>query len=181
VIRGGIRLVEVTYSVPDAPAVMRALSDEAPAGVIIGAGTVLTRAEAVAAVAAGARFLIAPNISDDASAVARETDTFYCPGAYTTNEILHAMAMGAHLVKVYPVGVAGGPDYINVIRDPLPNLPMLAAGGTNLDNIVPFYAAGCIACGIGGALADPALALAGRFDDIESRARAFVARAASFA
>lgn len=181
VIRGGIRLVEVTYSVPDAPAVMRALTDEAPAGVLIGAGTVLTRAEGVAAVGAGARFLIAPNISDDAAAVARETGTFYCPGAYTTNEILRAMAMGAHLVKVYPVGVAGGPDYIKVIRDPLPNIPMLAAGGTNLDNIVPFYAAGCIACGIGGAMADPALAMAGRFDEIESRARAFVTRAASFA
>ncbi|MEQ1834798.1 MAG: 2-dehydro-3-deoxyphosphogluconate aldolase, partial [Candidatus Eisenbacteria bacterium] len=124
VIRGGMKLIEVTYSVPDAPAVMRALVAEAPAGVIIGAGTVLTRAEAVAAVAAGARFLIAPNISDEAAAVARETATFYCPGAYTTNEILHAMARGAHLVKVYPVGVAGGPDYIKISRDPLPNVPM---------------------------------------------------------
>ena len=102
------------------------------------------------------------------------------PGAYTTTEILAARAAGAHVVKVYPVGVAGGPDYIKVIRDPLPNVPMLAAGGTNLDNIVPFYAAGCVACGIGGALADPALAAAGRFAEIESRARAFVARATSF-
>jgi 2-keto-3-deoxy-6-phosphogluconate aldolase len=58
---------------------------------------------------------------------------------------------------------------------------MLAAGGTHLDNILAFYAAGCIACGIGGALADPALAASGRFAEIESRARAFVARAASFA
>jgi 2-dehydro-3-deoxyphosphogluconate aldolase/(4S)-4-hydroxy-2-oxoglutarate aldolase len=180
VIRGGIRLVEVTYSVPDAPAVMRTLVAEAPDGVVVGAGTVLTRIEAVAAVGAGARFLIAPNISEDAAAVARETATFYCPGAYTTNEILHAMAMGAHLVKVYPVGVAGGPDYIRIIRDPLPNVPMLAAGGTHLDNIVPFYAAGCVACGIGGTMADPALARAGRFDEIEARARAFVTRAASF-
>lgn len=181
VIRGGMKLVEVTYSVPDAPAVMRTLAAEAPAGVLIGAGTVLTRAEAVAAVAAGARFLIAPNISDDAAAVARESATFYCPGAYTTNEILHAVAMGAHLVKVYPVGVAGGPDYIKIIRDPLPNIPLLAAGGTHLDNILPFFAAGCIACGIGGAMADPVLAMAGRFHDIEARTRAFVERAASFA
>lgn len=181
VIRGGMKLVEVTYSVPDAPAIMRTLAEEAPADVVIGAGTVLTRAEALAAVAAGARFLIAPNISDAAASVARESATFYCPGAYTTNEILHAMAMGAQLVKVYPVGVAGGSDYIKVIRDPLPNVPMLAAGGTTLDNIVLFYAAGCVACGIGGAMADPALALAGRFDEIEARAASFVARAAAFA
>jgi 2-dehydro-3-deoxyphosphogluconate aldolase/(4S)-4-hydroxy-2-oxoglutarate aldolase len=178
-IRGGIALVEVTYSVPDAPSVMRELAAGAHPGVIVGAGTVLTEREAHDAVEAGARFLIAPNVSDAVAGVARETGAFYCPGAYTTNEILHAMGRGAHLVKVYPVGVAGGPGYIRVIRDPLPNVPMLAAGGTNLENIVPFYEAGCMACGIGAALADPALALAGRFADIESRARAFVERAAS--
>lgn len=178
-IRGGIALVEVTYSVPEAPSVMRQLAADAHPGVVVGAGTVLTEREARDAVSAGAKFLIAPNISDAVSGVARETGAFYCPGAYTTNEILHAMEMGAHLVKVYPVGVAGGPAYIKVIRDPLPSVPLLAAGGTNLDNIVPFYEAGCLACGIGGALADPALALAGRFGEIESRARAFVERAAS--
>jgi len=181
VIRGGIALIEVTYSVPDAPAVMRQLVAEKPPGVVIGAGTVLTARDAALALDAGARFLIAPNVSTAVAGAARDAGVFYCPGAYTTNEILHAMDMGAHLVKVYPVGVAGGPDYIKVIRDPLPKIPMLAAGGTNLDNIVPFYAAGCIACGIGGALADPALAAAGRFAEIESRARAYVARAATFA
>jgi len=181
VIRGGIPLVEVTYSVPDAPAVMRQLAAEAADGVIVGAGTVLTAAEARDALAAGARFLIAPNVSPAVAAVAREAGAFYCPGAYTTNEILRAVDEGAHLVKVYPVGVAGGPDYIKVIRDPLPRVPMLAAGGTNLDNIVAFYAAGCVACGLGAALADPALAMAGRFAEIESRARAFVERAGAAA
>jgi len=180
VVRGGIRLVEVTYSVPDAPSVMRRLSADAHPGVVVGAGTVLSERQARDAVEAGARFLIAPNVSDAVAGVARETGTFYCPGAYTTGEILHAVDRGAHLVKVYPVGVAGGPDYIKVIRDPLPDVPMLAAGGTHLENIVPFLAVGCVACGIGGALADPALALAGRFDEIEARARAFVARAATF-
>ena len=179
VIRGGIALVEVTYSVPDAPAVMRQLAAEAPVGVVVGAGTVLSAKQAHDALDAGARFLIAPNVSAAVAGVARETGVFYCPGAYTTGEILHAVEMGAHLVKVYPVGVAGGPDYIKVVRDPLPHIPMLAAGGTNLDNVVPFLAAGCVGCGLGGSLADPALALAGRFDEIESRARAFVARIAS--
>ena len=176
VVRGGIRLVEVTYSVPDAPAVMRQLVADAHPGVVVGAGTVLTAKQAADALAAGARFLIAPNVSEAVAGAAREASVFYCPGAYTTGEILHAVEKGAHLVKVYPVGVAGGPDYIQVIRDPLPHVPMLAAGGTNLENIVPFFAAGCIACGLGGALADPGLALAARFDEIEARERAFVAR-----
>jgi 2-dehydro-3-deoxyphosphogluconate aldolase/(4S)-4-hydroxy-2-oxoglutarate aldolase len=178
VARGGIRLVEVTFTCPDAPGILRRL---AGADAVLGAGTVLTADEARAAVAAGARFLIAPNLSAGVAAVARETGVMYCPGAYTTTEILAARDAGAHVVKVYPVGVAGGPDYIQVIRDPLPNIPMLAAGGTNLGNVPAFLAAGCVGCGLGASLADPALALAGRFDEIEQRARAFTALVATHA
>jgi len=177
VARGGIRFIEVTYSVPDAPGVLRRLATE-PLDAVLGAGTVLTAAQAEAAVAAGARFLIAPNLSLEVAAVAKAHGVLFCPGAYTTSEIIAAHDAGAHVVKVYPVGVAGGPAYIRVIRDPLPTIPMLAAGGTNLDNIVAFFEAGAIACGLGAALADPALAAQGDFDAIESRARAFVARAA---
>jgi 2-dehydro-3-deoxyphosphogluconate aldolase/(4S)-4-hydroxy-2-oxoglutarate aldolase len=176
VIRGGIRLVEITYSVPDAPSVMRRLAGQ---DAIIGAGTVLSEAEAHAALEAGARFIIAPNLGAAVAAVARAHDVLYCPGAYTTSEIVAARDAGAHVVKVYPVGVAGGPDYIRVIRDPLPRIPMLAAGGTHLDNVLPFLAAGCVGIGLGASLADPALAAAGRFDEIERRARAFVDRVAT--
>ncbi len=175
VIRGGIRLVEVTYSVPDAPSVMRRLAGE---DAIVGAGTVLTEAEALAALEAGARFLIAPNLGAAVAAVARAHDVLYCPGAYTTSEIVAAREAGAHVVKVYPVGVAGGPDYIRIIRDPLPRIPMLAAGGTHLDNVLPFLAAGCVGVGLGASLADPALAAAGRVEEIERRARAFAERVA---
>ena len=173
VIRGGIRFVEITYSVPDAPSVMRRLRDE---DAIIGAGTVLTEAQAHDALDAGARFIIAPNCSPVVAAVARTSGVLYCPGAYTTSEIIAAMDQGAHIVKVYPVGVAGGPAYISVIRDPLPHVPMLAAGGTTLENCVPFLKAGAQAIGVGAALADPALARTGEFDVIEARARHYVAR-----
>lgn len=177
VVRGGIRLVEITFTVPDAPDVMRELRE---CGGIVGAGTVLTRAQAEAALEAGARFLIAPNLSADVAAIARESGALYCPGAYTPTEILAAVAAGAHVVKVYPVGVAGGPDYIRVIRDPLPSIPLLAAGGTSLANVAEFLSAGCVAVGLGAALADPALAAAGRFDEIEARARAFTGRVAAW-
>jgi 2-dehydro-3-deoxyphosphogluconate aldolase/(4S)-4-hydroxy-2-oxoglutarate aldolase len=182
VIRGGIPFVEITYSVPDAPSVMARLRDSSDsAGAVVGAGTVLTAAEAHAAIEAGARFLIAPNCSPAVAQVARESGVLYCPGAYTTTEIIAAMDAGAHIVKVYPVGIAGGPGYIQVIRDPLPNVPMLAAGGTNLENCVPFLEAGAQAIGLGAALADPKLALAGDFATIEARAKAFVARVGPFA
>jgi 2-dehydro-3-deoxyphosphogluconate aldolase/(4S)-4-hydroxy-2-oxoglutarate aldolase len=143
---------------------------------VVGAGTVLTAKQAHDALDAGATFLVAPNLSAEVARVALAAGVAYVPGAYTTNEILAAVDAGAHLVKVYPVGVAGGPAYIRVIRDPLPGVPMLAAGGTNLDNVGPFLEAGCVACGLGAALADPALAAAGRFDEIAARARAFAER-----
>jgi len=72
--------------------------------------------------------------------------------------------------------VAGGPRYIQVIRDPLPDVPLLAAGGTTLENLAPFLHAGCIGVGLGGALADPKLAETGQFDEITRRAKAFVHR-----
>ncbi len=169
---GGIRLIEVTFTVPEAPRVMAELRGESD--LVVGAGTVLTVAEARAALAAGARFIIAPNLSPGVAAEARTAGVMYCPGAYTTTEIVAAREAGAHVVKVYPVGVAGGPAYIRVIRDPLPGIPMLAAGGTTLENVVPFLEAGCVGVGLGASLADPALAAAGRFDEIERRARAFV-------
>jgi len=174
VARGGITMIEITFTVPDAPRVMAELSGRAD--LTIGAGTVLTAAQAREALAAGARYIIAPNLSLEVARVAVEAGVMFCPGAYTTNEILAARAAGAHVIKVYPVGVAGGPAYIQTIRDPLPDVPMLAAGGTNLENVVPFLRAGCVGVGLGGALADPALAAVGRFEEITQRARAFVAR-----
>jgi 2-dehydro-3-deoxyphosphogluconate aldolase/(4S)-4-hydroxy-2-oxoglutarate aldolase len=178
VARGGIRLIEVTFTVPDAPRAIAELAKDS--GAMIGAGTVLTASQARAALAAGAQFIIAPNFSPEVAAVALGAGVFYCPGAYTTGEILTARAAGAHVVKVYPVGVAGGPAYIRIIRDPLPDVAMLAAGGTNLDNTPEFLDAGCIGVGLGAAIADPALAIAGRFDEITARAKAFVDRVAPY-
>lgn len=176
VARGGIALLEITFTVPDAVRVMAALRDVK--GAIVGAGTVLSADQARLAIRAGARFIVAPNFNRDVARVALDAAAMYCPGAYTTSEILAARAGGAHVVKVYPVGVAGGPDYIRVIRDPLPDLPMLAAGGTSLANTLPFLEAGCVGVGLGGVLADPVLAACGEFEEITRRAREFVDRVA---
>lgn len=171
---GGVRIVEITFTVPGAPQVIAALEDQP--GRTVGAGTVLTAAQAREALAAGARFLIAPNLSREVADEAASAGVLFCPGAYTTTEILAARDAGAQVVKVYPVGVVGGPAYIHIIRDPLPDIPLLAAGGTTLENVVPFLEAGCVGVGLGAALADPALAAAGRFDELTRRARAFVER-----
>ncbi len=172
VAKGGISLIEITYSVPDTIAAIRAMAGRDD--VVVGVGTALTAAETENAINAGARFVVAPNFRPAVAEVALAAGVMYVPGAYTTTEMLAAHDAGAHVMKVYPVGVTGGPAYIKVVREPLRHVRMLAAGGTNLDNVVPFLAAGCIGAGLGASLADPELAMAGRFDEITQRARAFV-------
>lgn len=174
VAKGGLALLEITFTVPEAPRVMAALAGTE--GAVVGAGTVLTADQCRAALDAGARFIVAPNLSLEVARVALAAGVMYCPGAYTTNEIVAARDAGAHVVKVYPVGVAGGPKYIQIIRDPLPDIPMMASGGTTLENLVPFLHAGCVAVGLGGSLADSKLAHAGQFDEITRRAKAFLQR-----
>jgi 2-dehydro-3-deoxyphosphogluconate aldolase/(4S)-4-hydroxy-2-oxoglutarate aldolase len=174
VAHGGISLIEITFSVPAAPSVMAELSGRE--GMIVGAGTVMTPEQARDALAAGARFIVAPNFAPEVARIALDAGVMYVPGAYTTTEIAAAFAAGAHVIKVYPVGVAGGPPYIQVIREPLRDVPMLAAGGTTLENTIAFLRSGCIGVGLGAALADPKLAEAGRFDEITRRAKAFVHR-----
>jgi 2-dehydro-3-deoxyphosphogluconate aldolase/(4S)-4-hydroxy-2-oxoglutarate aldolase len=174
VAKGGIRLVEITYSVPDAPAAIRELAGRSD--MVVGVGTALTPTQARDALSAGARFLVAPNFNPDVATIALGACAMYIPGAYTTTEMIAAHAAGAHVMKVYPVGVTGGPAYIRVVREPLGHIPMLAAGGTSIENTVEFLAAGCIGVGLGASLADPALAAAGRFDEITDRARAFMQR-----
>lgn len=174
--RGGLKLLEITFTVPDAVKVMESLASEPD--VVVGAGTVLTAEQARAALGAGARFIIAPNLAREVAEVALMAGVFYCPGAYTTNEILAARDMGAHVIKLYPVGVAGGPQYVRVIRDPLPDVPLLAAGGTTLENMLPFLMAGCIGVGLGGALCDPALVAAGNWGELTMRSKSFAQRLA---
>jgi 2-dehydro-3-deoxyphosphogluconate aldolase/(4S)-4-hydroxy-2-oxoglutarate aldolase len=174
VARGGVSLVEITFSVPSAPSAIAELSGRD--GMIVGAGTVITKEQARDALSAGAKFIVAPNFSPEIAEIALRAGVMYVPGAYTTTEIIAAHAAGAHVIKVYPVGVAGGPPYIQTIRDPLPHIPMLAAGGTTLENTIAFLRAGCIGIGIGPALADPKLAEAGKFDEITKRAKMFAHR-----
>ena len=178
VARGGISMLEITFTVPDATRVMAELALDA--ALTVGAGTVLSAAQASAALVAGARFIVAPNLSAEVADVVRESGAMYCPGAYTTGEILAARAAGAHVVKVYPVGVLGGPAYVRIIREPLPRIPLLAAGGITLDNAAAFLDAGCIGLGLGASLADPELAGAGRDKEITARAAAFVRKVADW-
>lgn len=150
----GIELIEITFSVPGASGLVRELladrdGDGPP---WIGMGTVTTEARAREAVEAGAEFLVTPNVSAAVARVAREADLFLVLGALTATEIVAAHELGADIVKVFPLPPVGGPAYLSVVRGPLGDIPMLAAGGFGVEEIPAYAAVGAAAFGIGAPL-----------------------------
>jgi 2-dehydro-3-deoxyphosphogluconate aldolase / (4S)-4-hydroxy-2-oxoglutarate aldolase len=150
----GIELVEITFSVPGGSGLVRELlarrgGDGPP---WFGMGTVTTAARAREAVAAGAEFLVTPNVSPEVAREARQAGVFLVMGALTCSEIVAAHELGADVVKVYPLPPVGGPDYLSVIRGPLGDIPMLAAGGFGIEEIPAYARAGAVAYGIAAPL-----------------------------
>jgi 2-dehydro-3-deoxyphosphogluconate aldolase / (4S)-4-hydroxy-2-oxoglutarate aldolase len=150
----GIEMIEITFTVPGASGLVRELraarGEDGPPW--IGMGTVTTEARAREAVAAGAQFLVTPNVSAAVARVAREADLFLVLGALTATEIVAAHELGADIVKVFPLPPVGGPAYLKVVRGPLGDIPMLAAGGFGVEEIPAYAAAGASAFGIGAPL-----------------------------
>ena len=172
----GIRAFEVTLNSPDALAGVAAIAGSdiaghagATDGLLVGAGTVLSVADAEAAVAAGARFLVTPTAELDVIAWAAARGIPSIPGAMTPTEIRAAWREGAAAVKVFPAGSLG-PGYIREVRGPLAGIPLVPTGGVTADNAPAFLAAGAVAVGVGGWLTgsgDPML--------VAERARSLVA------
>lgn len=147
----GLELVEITFTVPEAPRIVAELKAErgATGPPWIGMGTVTTEARAATAVGAGADFLVTPGVVPAVARVARAAETFLLMGALTPSEILAAHEEGADLIKVYPLPAVGGASYLQTIRGPLGDLPMLAAGGFGIEEIPAYRAAGANAFGMG--------------------------------
>ncbi len=150
----GLELVEITFSVPSATDLVRELKatrgGEGPPW--IGMGTVTDPARVAEAVAAGADFLVSPSCGAELVAAMKSTGLFLVVGALTPTEIVAARAAGADLVKVYPLPPVGGPRYLATVRQPLAEIPMLAAGGFGVDEIAAYRSAGAVAFGIGAPL-----------------------------
>jgi 2-dehydro-3-deoxyphosphogluconate aldolase/(4S)-4-hydroxy-2-oxoglutarate aldolase len=151
---GGVELVEITFTVPGASALVRELlAERGPtAPPWIGMGSVTTAARAEEAIAAGAEFIVSPNASAAVAAVAKKAGRFLVMGALTPTEIVQAVELGADLVKVYPLPAVGGASYLATVRGPLWDVPMLAAGGFTVDEIPAYRQAGASAFGMGAPL-----------------------------
>jgi len=176
---GGIPVVEITMTVPNAITVIRELVQRRGTDVLIGAGTVTNAEQAESCVRAGAQFLVSPGLSTSVLSVARVNNRLAIPGALTPTELMNAHELGARLIKIFPCGNLGGPKYLKSLKAPFPHAQLIPTGGVNAANAAEFMAAGAYALGVGADLVDAAALREGNLEKITSAAKELVQAVAS--
>lgn len=153
VIKGGIKGIEVTFSVPQADQVIAQLKEEYQndSSVVIGVGTVLDAVTARLAILAGAEFIVSPCFDQATAEMCNFYQVPYMPGCMTITEMQQAMKSGADIVKLFPANNFT-PQMIKAAKAPLPHVNIMPNGGVNLENIAAWKQAGAIVVGVGGNL-----------------------------
>lgn len=149
--RAGLQAIEITMNTAE---VLQIVSDNLPAvppGKLLGVGTVRNLSEAKRAVGVGAMFLVTPNTDTTVIEYARANAIPVIAGALTPTEVYTAWSAGADMVKIFPCR-AFGPDYLRELQGPYEQIPLVAVGGVDLNNVQKYFKAGAKAVGVGSAL-----------------------------
>ncbi len=165
----GIRIFEITMTIPDAPALIRELAGDPD--LLIGAGTVRDAATAEACLAAGAKFIVAPWVDASLVAPCRAHGAALMLGAITPTEVRAALAAGSDVVKIFPASSAGGPGHIKALVSVFPGVAFCPTGGVDPGNVGAYLAAGAAFVGMGGNLVDEKRIAAGDRDSITAAAK----------
>jgi 2-dehydro-3-deoxyphosphogluconate aldolase/(4S)-4-hydroxy-2-oxoglutarate aldolase len=171
---GGVTVVEITMTVPNALEVLRQTRAKLGNRVLLGAGTILDTETARAAFLAGAEYLVSPTLNLDVIRMCQRYDKLVMPGAFTPTEILAAWEAGADIVKVFPAEVVG-PPFFKAIKGPLPQVRVMPTGGVDLTTASSFLKAGACCLGVGGQLVEPKAVADRNFDRIRDLAKQYIA------
>ena len=172
--RGGLRAIEITLTTPGALAAITLLRREFSPNLRVGVGTVLQVSDALAAIEAGAEFVVTPTLQPETVAVCRERNIPIACGSLTPTEALAAHQAGADFVKLFPSDTLG-PAYIKAILGPLPFLKIIPTGGVNLETLGGFIQAGCVGVAIGGNLVSKQILQEQDWKGLEALASQYVA------
>lgn len=134
---GGINCAEITFRTACAEDAIR-IGVKAFPDMNIGAGTVINLEQAEKAVAAGAKFLVSPGLSEKVALFARDKGVPYFPGTVTPTEIMKAIELGISVVKFFPANVYGGLKAIKALSGPFPQIKFIPTGGVNTENLAEF-------------------------------------------
>jgi 2-dehydro-3-deoxyphosphogluconate aldolase / (4S)-4-hydroxy-2-oxoglutarate aldolase len=169
---GGIKVMEVTMTVPGAIEIIQELcminNDKE---LIIGAGTVLDPETARACILAGADFIVSPCMNAEVVRMCNRYRVVVMPGAVTVKEAVEALEAGAEIIKIFPASLFG-PSVISAFKGPLPQGNFMPTGGVTVDNLKEWIKAGAVAVGIGGELTKGAKT--GDYELVEKTAASFV-------
>lgn len=157
---GGIKFVEITFSVPGALDVIKELS--ARENLHVGAGTVLAPQQAERAIGAGAEFVVSPSLELNLIGLCHTANIACFPGAATPTEIIAARRARADLVKIFPADLAGGPYFIRQMQGPFPDVRFMVSGGVSLKNVGEYVQVGVTGICLGSAYLDNLLAGQGK-------------------
>jgi 2-dehydro-3-deoxyphosphogluconate aldolase / (4S)-4-hydroxy-2-oxoglutarate aldolase len=178
-IAGGVNVVEVTMTTPNAIAAIREARERVGDRALVGVGTVLDAQTCRAALQAGAEFVVTPICRTELVPIAHAADRPIMLGAYTPTEAQVAHEAGADFIKIFPADTLG-PGYIKSLRAPLPHLRIVPTGGVDVGNVADFLKAGCAALGVGSSLVSAKILEQADWAELTRRAAQFVqaARAA---
>jgi 2-dehydro-3-deoxyphosphogluconate aldolase/(4S)-4-hydroxy-2-oxoglutarate aldolase len=171
--RGGISIVEITMTVPGAIEVISHLLKQIPE-MVVGAGSVLDVETARRCLDAGAQFITTDGLDLGVVEFAVKQHVVVFPGTLTPTEVITAWKAGSDFVKVVPCAQLGGESYIRALRGPLPQVPLIAAGGVNQLTALNFILAGATALGVGRELIPSEAIRMRQAERINELARRFV-------
>lgn len=171
-IEGGIKFIEITFSVPGADDVIRSLSKDKRAAV--GAGTVLSTEDVTKALHAGASYIVSPNFDEEVVKFTKKEGAMSVPGACTPTEVFRAYKGGGDIIKLFPFVEIGGLGFLKAIRGPLPFVRYMLCGGANLENVSKYLAANAAGILIGTAIIKRDLVAAKDWNSIAGLAKSFV-------
>ncbi|ROP37634.1 bifunctional 4-hydroxy-2-oxoglutarate aldolase/2-dehydro-3-deoxy-phosphogluconate aldolase [Saccharothrix texasensis] len=170
-LRGGVRVIELTLRTPAALAAIERVAAEVP-GIVIGAGTVTAPEHAEQAAKAGAAFLVTPGSTDRVLDAAEDTGLPFLPGAATVSEAMRLAERGLTSLKFFPAEAAGGVDYLKSVGGPLPGLRFCPTGGITPATAPNYLALPNVGCVGGSWLAPKDALVSGDWARIEELARA---------
>lgn len=172
IVAGGVHLVEITMTVPNAVGIIEGLVKKYKnTDVTIGAGTVLDAETARLVINAGAEFIVSPIFDKDLMKMCNRYRVLMIPGIATPTEANIAMEHGADIVKLFPRN-AYGPEIIKVFRGPFPYIQIIPTGNISLEDSDKWIKNGAIAIGVGGEIVNPAKK--GEYEKTTEMARAFI-------
>ena len=171
---GGVTVVEVTMTVPNALTLLRDLKQKHGDRLLLGSGTVTDAAQAEATIEAGAEFVVSPSLHPDVIAATKKLGKVSIPGALTPTEVITAWRAGADYVKVFPCSAMGGASYLKSLRAPFPELKLIPTGGVTLQTAADFLKAGARALGVGTDLVNAAAIAEGKPGIVTNAARAYL-------